>query len=88
MAGISAQSSHIVARQNVDPQLADADIAEQLASGNVVVVAGRPNLAESAEATVAALPHAVSVGPHGLVLNLLTTQVEPAIGALERATGI
>jgi lipoprotein-anchoring transpeptidase ErfK/SrfK len=32
------------------------------------------------EATVAALPHAVSVGPTGLVLNLLTTQVEPAIG--------
>ncbi len=31
-------------------------------------------------ATVAALPHAVSVGPTGLVLNLLTTQVEPAIG--------
>jgi NADH-quinone oxidoreductase chain G len=35
--------------------LADADIAEQLGTGNVVVVAGRPNLAESAEATVAAL---------------------------------
>lgn len=32
------------------------------------------------EATVAALPHAVSVGSTGLVLNLLTTQVEPAIG--------
>ena len=31
-------------------------------------------------ATVAALPHAVSVGPEGLVLNLLTKQVEPAIG--------
>jgi lipoprotein-anchoring transpeptidase ErfK/SrfK len=31
-------------------------------------------------ATVAALPHAVSVGPEGLVLTLLTTQVEPAIG--------
>jgi lipoprotein-anchoring transpeptidase ErfK/SrfK len=32
------------------------------------------------EATVAALPHAVSVGPEGLVLNLLTTQVKPALG--------
>ena len=32
------------------------------------------------EATVAVLQHAVSVGPSGLVLNLLTTQVEPAIG--------
>lgn len=32
------------------------------------------------EGTVAVLPHAVAVGPHGLVLNLLTTQVEPAIG--------
>jgi lipoprotein-anchoring transpeptidase ErfK/SrfK len=31
-------------------------------------------------ATVAALPHAVSVGPDGLVLNLLTKQVKPAIG--------
>ena len=35
--------------------LADADIAAQIASGDVVVVVGRPNLAESAEATVAAL---------------------------------
>jgi len=31
-------------------------------------------------ATVAVLPQAVRVGPDGLVLNLLTTQVEPAIG--------
>jgi len=32
------------------------------------------------EATVAALPHVVSAGPDGLVLELLTRQVEPAIG--------
>jgi lipoprotein-anchoring transpeptidase ErfK/SrfK len=32
------------------------------------------------EATVAAFPHALSVGPDGLVLNLLTRQVKPAIG--------
>jgi lipoprotein-anchoring transpeptidase ErfK/SrfK len=32
------------------------------------------------EATVAVLPQAISVGPEGLVLNLLTTQVQPAIG--------
>ncbi len=35
--------------------LADPEIAEQLASGDVVAVVGRPNLAESAEATLAAL---------------------------------
>jgi len=35
--------------------LADAEIAEQLAEGDVVVVAGRSNLADSADVTVAAL---------------------------------
>ncbi|MGB7880834.1 MAG: molybdopterin-dependent oxidoreductase, partial [Ilumatobacteraceae bacterium] len=35
--------------------LADPEIAEQIASGDVVIVAGRPNLAESADATMAAL---------------------------------
>jgi len=32
------------------------------------------------EATVAVLPHAVGAGPDGLVMELLTRQVEPAIG--------
>ncbi len=35
--------------------LADPDVADQLAAGPVVVVAGRPNLAESADATVTSL---------------------------------
>ena len=35
--------------------LRDAEVAEQLAKGSVVVVAGRANLAESSAATVAAL---------------------------------
>jgi NADH-quinone oxidoreductase subunit G len=51
--------------------LADADIAEQLASGDVVVVAGRPNLAESADATVAALQTVLDACPGATVLPAL-----------------
>ncbi len=51
--------------------LADADIAEQIAGGNVVVVAGRPNLAESAEATVAALQTLLDGCPGATVLPAL-----------------
>jgi NADH-quinone oxidoreductase subunit G len=51
--------------------LADADIAAQLAGGDVVVVAGRPNLAESAEATVAALQAVLSGCPGVKVLPAL-----------------
>jgi NADH-quinone oxidoreductase subunit G len=51
--------------------LADADIADQLGSGNVVVVAGRPNLAESAEATVAALQTILDGCPGATVLPAL-----------------
>ena len=43
--------------------LADADIAEQIASGDVVVVAGRPNLAESPDATIAALQRSSTAVP-------------------------
>ena len=55
----------------VTKALADADIAEQLGSGNVVVVAGRPNLAESAEATVAALQALLDAIPNAKVLPAL-----------------
>jgi hypothetical protein len=46
----------------------------------VVPVPARAGRELDVAATVTALPHAVDVGPEGLVLTLLTTQVEPAIG--------
>ena len=51
--------------------LADADIAAQLASGDVVIVAGRSNLAESADATVAALQTLLDGLPDAKVLPAL-----------------
>jgi NADH-quinone oxidoreductase subunit G len=51
--------------------LADVDIADQLASGDVVVVVGRPNLAESADATVAALQTILDGCPGATVLPAL-----------------
>jgi NADH-quinone oxidoreductase subunit G len=39
----------------INATLAEPDVTEQLAKGNVVVVAGRANLAESQESAVAAL---------------------------------
>jgi NADH-quinone oxidoreductase subunit G len=51
--------------------LADPDIAEQIGSGDVVIVAGRPNLAESADATMAAL--------RTLLDRLPTAKVLPAL---------
>ena len=55
----------------VEMAFAEADIAEQLASGDVVVVAGRPNLAESPDATVAALQTALDASPGAKVLPAL-----------------
>ncbi len=49
----------------------DDDIAAQLASGDVVVVAGRPNLAESADATVAAVQAVLDAVPGAGVLPAL-----------------
>src|SRR6056297_937964 len=49
----------------------DDDVAAQLASGDVVVVAGRPNLAESADATVAALQTVLDAVPGATVLPAL-----------------
>jgi NADH-quinone oxidoreductase subunit G len=51
--------------------LGEADIAEQLASGDVVVVAGRPNLAESADATVASVQAVLEHAPGAKVLPAL-----------------
>ncbi len=51
--------------------LADGEIAEQLASGDVVIVAGRPNLAEPADATVAALQALLDGVPGATVLPAL-----------------
>ena len=51
--------------------LDDPAIAEQLAGGDVVIVAGRPNLAESADATVAALQTLLDGCPTARVLPAL-----------------
>jgi NADH-quinone oxidoreductase subunit G len=51
--------------------LAQADIAAQLASGPVVVVAGRPNLAESATHTMDAVAAVLAVTPTASVLPVL-----------------
>jgi NADH-quinone oxidoreductase subunit G len=51
--------------------LAEADIAEQLTSGDVVVVAGRPNLAESADATLASVQTVLEHAPDAKVLPAL-----------------
>jgi NADH-quinone oxidoreductase subunit G len=48
--------------------LATEEVAAQLASGDVVVVVGRPNLAESADATLAALDAVLAAAPHATVL--------------------
>ncbi len=55
----------------VKAAVADPDIAAQLASGKVVIVAGRPNLAESADATVAALQQLLNAVPAAKVLPAL-----------------
>jgi len=58
-------------QETVAKALADADLAEQLESGSVVIVAGRPNLAESADATVAALQTMLDVVPGATVVPAL-----------------
>ncbi len=50
---------------------ADADVKAQVASGDVVIVAGRSNLAESADATVAALAALLDRVPEAKVLPAL-----------------
>jgi len=51
--------------------LSQADVSAQLASGPVVVVAGRPNLAESASHTMDALTTVLSAAPSASVLPVL-----------------
>lgn len=58
-------------QEAVAKALADPAIADQLASGEVVVVAGRPNLAESADPTVAALRTLLDACPGAKVLPAL-----------------
>ncbi len=55
----------------VATSLAETDVADQIATGEVVVVVGRPNLAESAEATVAALQTILDGCPGATVLPAL-----------------
>ncbi len=51
--------------------LADDEIAAQLAAGDVVIVAGRPNLAESADATMSAVAELLEAVPGTKVLPAL-----------------
>ena len=64
----------------VQTTLADAEVAAQLAKGNVVVVLGRANLAESTAATVAAFNELRSAVPDLKVLN--TFRRGNVVGAL------
>ena len=81
---------------------ADPEIAEQIASGDVVVVVGRSNLAESPAATMAALSEIVEAVPtatvlpalrRGNVIGALSVGLAPAdadhdaIATLEAAAG-
>ncbi len=74
-------------RDAVAKALADDDVAEQLASGDVVVVAGRSNLAESAEATVAALQTFLAEVPAAKVLPALRRGNVVGASALGLAPG-
>ncbi len=80
--------------QAVRDTLADPAVAAQLAGGKVVVVAGRANLAETADATVAALhalldavPHATVLPAHrrGNVVGALLAGMRPGPGGLDAA---
>ena len=51
--------------------VADAEVAAQLASGPVTIVAGRANLAESASLTMAAVDAAMNIAPSSTVLPVL-----------------
>ncbi len=55
----------------VHAALANDEIAQQLGKGNVVIVAGRANLAETSAATVAALRELLAAVPEAKVLPVL-----------------
>ncbi len=59
------------AAAEIRSMFADATVAAQLASGPVVVVAGRGNLAESADHTMAAVDAVMTAVPTGTVLPAL-----------------
>ena len=76
----------------VTTALADSAVAEQLASGSVVIVAGRGNLAESSAATVAALRTLLAAAPaakvlpafrRGNVVGALQVGMRPGEGGLD-----
>ncbi|MBK8334635.1 MAG: molybdopterin-dependent oxidoreductase [Acidimicrobiaceae bacterium] len=76
----------------VQGALADGAIAAQLAKGNVVIVAGRANLAESSAATIAALHALLAAVPgakvlpafrRGNVVGALQVGVRPGKGGLD-----
>jgi NADH-quinone oxidoreductase subunit G len=69
--------------------VAEPDVAEQLAKGNVVVVAGRANLAESQESATASLAALLAAVPgakvlpalrRGNVVGALALGLDPAVG--------
>jgi NADH-quinone oxidoreductase subunit G len=76
----------------VEHTFADAAVAAQLARGNVVVVAGRANLAESSAATVAAVHAVLAAAPdakvlpafrRGNVVGALQVGMRPGVGGLD-----
>jgi NADH-quinone oxidoreductase subunit G len=76
----------------VEQTFADAAVAAQLAKGNVVVVAGRANLAESSAATVAAVHAVLAAAPgakvlpafrRGNVVGALQVGMRPGVGGLD-----
>ncbi|NBU94874.1 MAG: NADH dehydrogenase (quinone) subunit G [Actinobacteria bacterium] len=67
--------------ETVRQSLSDSDVAAQLAAGPVVVVAGRPNLAEQGPAVLDAVEAVVAAAPQATVLPVLRRG--NVIGALE-----
>ena len=67
--------------ETVRQSLSDSDVAAQLAAGPVVVVAGRPNLAEQGPAVLDAVDAVVAAAPQATVLPVLRRG--NVIGALE-----
>ncbi|MDO8391130.1 MAG: NADH-quinone oxidoreductase subunit NuoG [Actinomycetota bacterium] len=76
----------------VEKALADPEIAAQIAKGDVVVVAGRANLAETTVATVAALRSVLAAAPgsrvlpafrRGNVVGALQVGMRPGEGGLD-----
>ena len=70
--GAACGTSRARSRPTIAKTLADPDVAEQLATGDVVVVAGRANLAESSDGdTVGALQAVLDACPGAKVLPAL-----------------